>query len=539
MNSHSQASCPIRLRLTLSAFLVFLVAALVSAQTTPDGDSGAPTYQVLYAFTGGSDGGGAHTPRCGSGDAFEPGVDLDNGGYAKINGQDQDICNISITINGTQDPDHSYQDQNNNDYGWLDQYDNGNMDGFCEIYQNGQCLQYSYVQKFDVQPYFDIATAYGFANYMFQTNEGPSYPAHQFLFSGTSAPTAPPNADFVAENGSGGINSSGCASGANANVVNPNGVEGSGPAECYPHDSLVTNSSGDKGITWRYYAPTAGAIWTAPASIPEVCYGTNIGYTEGQPCSGPEWSNHVVLPDTLSHGGSAPILSDIENCNLQQISWAVPDEEWSDHAGGNAPPPPAPPYGPSWVANIIDAVGQSACTDQNGSTYWQDTVIFVVWDDWGGWFDHVSPVTGPGFWRDNQQGECLEPNGWGCGYTYGFRVPLLVVSAYTPAKYVSGSCTSDCPNANFPYVHDFGSILAFTEWNFGLQFIDQSGDNGYADRNAPDGADGNVPLSDFFSLSNPRNFTAISTPYSAGFFESYYFNNQNYTPTGPDGNPDD
>jgi hypothetical protein len=40
----------------------------------------------------------------------------------------------------------------------------------------------------EMQPYFDIAYNYGFANYMFQTNQGPSFPAHQFLFSGTSAP---------------------------------------------------------------------------------------------------------------------------------------------------------------------------------------------------------------------------------------------------------------------------------------------------------------------------------------------------------------
>lgn len=36
--------------------------------------------------------------------------------------------------------------------------------------------------------YFHIASQYGFANWMFQTNQGPSFPAHQFLFSGSSAP---------------------------------------------------------------------------------------------------------------------------------------------------------------------------------------------------------------------------------------------------------------------------------------------------------------------------------------------------------------
>jgi phospholipase C len=40
-----------------------------------------------------------------------------------------------------------------------------------------------------VQPYLDLAKAYGWGNYMFQTNQGPSFPAHQFLFGATSAPT--------------------------------------------------------------------------------------------------------------------------------------------------------------------------------------------------------------------------------------------------------------------------------------------------------------------------------------------------------------
>jgi phospholipase C len=48
--------------------------------------------------------------------------------------------------------------------------------------------EYTYVQSSDVVPYFQIPQQYGYANYMFQTNQGPSFPAHQFLFSGTSAP---------------------------------------------------------------------------------------------------------------------------------------------------------------------------------------------------------------------------------------------------------------------------------------------------------------------------------------------------------------
>ena len=53
-----------------------------------------------------------------------------------------------------------------------------------------------------VQPYLDLAKAYGWANYMFQTNQGPSFPAHQYLFGATSAPSADDdhNGVFAAEN---------------------------------------------------------------------------------------------------------------------------------------------------------------------------------------------------------------------------------------------------------------------------------------------------------------------------------------------------
>jgi hypothetical protein len=59
--------------------------------------------------------------------------------------------------------------------------------------------------RLDVAPYVTMAQQYGWANFMFQTNQGPSTPAHQFIFAGTSAPTEADdlNATFVAENPSG------------------------------------------------------------------------------------------------------------------------------------------------------------------------------------------------------------------------------------------------------------------------------------------------------------------------------------------------
>jgi hypothetical protein len=201
----------------------------------------------------------------------------------------------------------------------------------------------------------------------------------------------------------------------------------------------------------------------------------------GQPCGnaqingGTEWTNHIFL-ETQSDG--APIFNALYNCTLPAVSWVIPDKKWSDHSGAGE----TGPYGPSFVGDIIDAVGGgmsgSNCNGANSGHYWttEPTAIFVVWDDWGGWFDHVNPSQNqyPGVYVSPNSTSCptnIQPNGWGCGYTYGFRVPLLVVSPYTKAGYVSGACTGTCPNNVFPFVHDFGSILAFTEYNFGMSKI--------------------------------------------------------------------
>jgi hypothetical protein len=202
------------------------------------------------------------------------------------------------------------------------------------------------------------------------------------------------------------------------------------------------------------------------------------------------------------------------------------------------------------VANIVNAVGNSACTDTVGSqqvSYWDDTAILIVWDDWGGWVDHVSPNPYPGVLNATN---CSQ---WGCGYAYGFRVPFLVISAYTGVSngdgtyspYISGACgpslPHSCPYLHTPFVHDFGSILAFIEWNFiGQNAIGTIG-QGYkfADAFAPE-LPNNIPLRDFFPLTTPRSFVQIAVPseYDVNYFQNYFTTNTDETPDGPDANDD-
>jgi phospholipase C len=432
----------------------------------------------------------------------------------------------------------------------------GNMDGACHdpIYNPDivhctvpTCPEYTYVIKSDVQPYFDIATNYGFANYFFQTNEGPSFAAHQFLLSGTSAPVSPgidTYLNFAAENR--GTGNSGCPDTAEFDeppLVDPtgtlhDGVQDNPPVECYEHQTLV-DLLDTSNISWRWYTPTPGFIWTAVNAIHHLCY-TQPYMPPGAPCDTSDWNNNVIWPG--KNGGpitaAVPFLDDVLSCNLQGVSWVIPDQRWSDHPKTDT----SGPLGPSYVANLINAIG-NATTCDNGAGYWDDTAIFITWDDWGGFYDHVKPAV----YRSSNASSCptsIAPNGWGCGYVYGFRVPLLVVSAYTPDHYVSGNTVTQ-GGRQPKYEHDFGSILAFIENNFSLGQIAPP-NYGYADTNAIDRANGNIPLSDFFPIpaNNPRTFVSITPAagYDKSYFQKYYTTPQNGVtpqPQGPDGDDAD
>jgi phospholipase C len=329
-----------------------------------------------------------------------------------------------------------------------------------------------------LNPYLELVKEYGWGNYMFQTNQGPSYPAHQFLFGATSAPSAADdgNGIFAAENTA----PAGCAAPGATRVwlINPKGVEFRKIFPCFEHQT-VADLLETRAVTWRYYGSrgvagewrdtAANGIWMAPNSIKHICLPV-----VNRTCTGAMWTPNVEFNPTA-------ILSDISSCNLQGVSWVTPDSFNSDHTGDVRNT-----GGPSWVASIYNAVGQSKCKNPDGSSYWNSTAIIVTWDDWGGWYDHEPPL--------------IEASPQG-GYQMGFRVPLIVVSAYTPAGLIS----------NTP--EDFGSVIRFIEQNFGIR----EGKLNFADARAS--LSGTGDLTEFFPSGNPpRGFKPIKAPLSAKDF---------------------
>jgi len=413
---------------------------------------------------------------------FQDPVLISNGADIAQSGKDSKGNTIvlkKVSLKADYNPGHGHD-------AFIDQCDLNSVTGQCRMDgadlnpvpcpTGTQDCTFAYVDQTEVQPYFQMAEQYTFADRMFQTNQGPSFPAHQFIISGTSAPSTGSNL-FAAENPStNGPPNAGCDApvGSTVKLIDPAGSEASNNPvyPCFEHQTL-TDLLEAKSLTWRYYTPgtapyASPAIWTGPEAIQHIC-GPQNGV-----CKGSDWTNNVVIDQKQ-------ILTDITNNHqLRDVTWVIPSGQASDHAGMTDG------TGPSWVASVVNAIGNSP--------FWADTAIFITWDDWGGWYDHVAPP--------QVLVNCAQ---WGCGYVYGFRVPLIVISPYVKASFISKQ------------QHDFGSILKFIEVTFSLPSL------GNADVAADD-------FSDCFDFNQtPLTFKTITAPLNA-----QHFLNDKTPPTDPD-----
>jgi phospholipase C len=126
------------------------------------------------------------------------------------------------------------------------------------------------------------------------------------------------------------------------------------------------------------------------------------------------------------------VIGDIRANRLPPVTWITPRYEVSEHPQYNFC------LGENWSTQVIDAIMRSPM--------WKDTAIFVTWDDYGGFYDHVPPPQVDGF-------------------GLGIRVPLLIISPYARNGVIDHQ------------VGEFSSVLRFIEGNWGLtQLTDRDRD---------------------------------------------------------------
>jgi phospholipase C len=282
---------------------------------------------------------------------------------------------------------------------FLEAYDNGKMDGFgleqtMPQQPNSSHPQFGYVPQTETALYFAMAKQYVLADKMFPSNIDMSFVSHQYAIAAQSASAVDSPTGYW-----------GC-DGGTVRTMTPQRKYGPPELACFDYTTIADELE-QKGLTWAYYAPAwnngKGGLWSAFQAVRHIR-------------SGPNWKTNVIWPETQ-------ILKDIPSGKLASVTWVTPDFANSDH------PHSTTGNGPNWVASIVNAVGTSQ--------FWSTTAIFVIWDEWGGWYDHVPPP------QLNYDG-------------LGIRVPMLCISPYSYQGVVSHT------------QYETASILRFIEDQFGL-----------------------------------------------------------------------
>ncbi len=313
--------------------------------------------------------------------------------------------------------------------------DGGKMDRFDIILDgnlNGEYLSYSEMTQQDIPNYYSYAQHFVLSDQTFSSLHGPSLPNHLYTIAAQSggAITVPANPN------SQNLSNWGCDSPAGSHVTVING-EGD-ISEMFPcfDFQTIADSLNSAGITWKYYAPPEGEQGYEYSTFDAINHIRNSSI----------WSENVV-PDTQ-------FALDAANGNLPAVSWLVTGPG-SEHA------PNSTCQGENWTVQQMNALMQGPD--------WNTSAVFLTWDDFGGFYDHVPPPPALDL------------------YGLGPRVPLLIISPYAQPGYISHT------------QYEFSSVLKFIEARFNLAALTER------DANAND-------TTDSFNFSQPPNAPLVLTP---------------------------
>jgi phospholipase C len=284
---------------------------------------------------------------------------------------------------------------------------NGRMDQFDLLpgsRQNGKDIADSQYLESDIPNYWKYARAFTLADHFFSTVIGPSFPNHLITVAATSGNTVDnPRGQLV--------HAWGCDGGAQSlvNGINPDGTHFV-TRPCFNFLTLPDRFQ-QAHVSWKYYAPkqfASGYVWSALDAIRHIRYSSL-------------WKTNVPADTTF--------IKDVASGKLPQVSWIVTNARESDH------PPASICLGENWTVRVINAVMKSQ--------YWKDTAIFLTWDDFGGFYDHVAPP------RLNY-------------ISLGPRVPTIVISPFARQQHVDHT------------QYDFNSLVRFIEDDFRLKPLNSS-----------------------------------------------------------------
>jgi phospholipase C len=273
----------------------------------------------------------------------------------------------------------------------LQAMDGGRMDGFDLI--NGGLSAYAQASSQEIPLYWQYAKHFALADRYFTSVHGPSLPNHLFTVAAQSGGTI----DNLSVGG-GGVACDGSPIGT-VTVIDANGNR-TEQSPCFDFTTL-----GDlleaAGISWKYYIDGDGIF----ALIRHIR-------------NSPMW--------TQNRGSTAQFLQDAQSGQLPAVTWLITPYQGSEH------PPNSTCAGDNQTAQFINAIMQGPA--------WNSTAIFVTYDDFGGFYDHVPPPQ-------------LDQIG------LGPRVPLLIISPFAKRGYISHM------------LYEHSSMLKFIETRYHLRSL--------------------------------------------------------------------
>jgi len=310
--------------------------------------------------------------------------------------------------------------------------DRGRMDAFDRIpgaIDLGVDHAYTQMYPGDIPNYWAYARHFTLDDHFFSTVMGPSFPNHLVTIAAQNG--------GVTSNPQLSHNRWGCDAprGAFVTTLSASGQPG-GAFPCLDLTTLADRLNAHH-IPWRYYAPRlgqSGYIWSTLDAIRHIRYSR-------------QWDTNV-LPWTH-------FQRDVLSGRLAAVTWVIADTSESEH------PPASACLGENTSVSEINAVMRSR--------FWRSTAIFLTWDDFGGFYDHVPPP---------------QTDRWGLGP----RVPTLVISPYARRGAVDHTA------------YDFSSLLRFVEDRFGLAPLTTH------DAQA-------LPLTNSFAFGAPPSSPVLLTPH--------------------------
>jgi phospholipase C len=290
---------------------------------------------------------------------------------------------------------HEWIDSHNDvDGGRMDRFD---LESLCSVNGDMQCLTQLY--QSDIPNYWAYAQNYALADAAFSSIESGSYPAHLMLVSGNSQTVIDnPRSSQRAQWGCDAV------VGTNVPTMTTDYLVSS-TFPCFGATTLGTLAD-EASVSWKAYTAingTPGYIYNPFRSFSTIFDST-------------DWTTNVV--------SETEFVTDALAGNLPAISWVTPPGDETDH------PPDGACVGENWTVQQINAVMQGP------SEQWNSTVIFLTWDDWGGFYDNAAPP-----YRDE--------------YGLGLRVPLIIISPWA----IQGVYHTEV---------EFASVLRFMEETFAL-----------------------------------------------------------------------